>query len=205
MAYTLVNPYCTVAEVKAALKIGTLDTSKDDIIGKAIYDASRYLDAYTGRDYYQHDHTVTALVFDDESDISEDKLFTPYRPIISISEVESAGVVLVANTDYVVINNAKGESFIRSLKDNWCPYYPDNLIEVKGLFGYVQASSAAVPTGIPPTISWAAIQIAAAFSGYNKKECVGLDGVKTSVECCDIPASVFRLLGKKPFDSALLV
>jgi len=54
-----------------------------------------------------------------------------------------------------------------------------------------------VPAGIPQEIVWCALQIAAAFSGSNRKEVVGVDGAKESIIDRSIPKAVFDVLGRK--------
>jgi len=61
-----------------------------------------------------------------------------------------------------------------------------------------------IPTGIPGYISFCAAQIAAVFSGHDRKEVVGLDGVKTSIVNNAIPKTVFDALGSKKANSVLV-
>jgi hypothetical protein len=68
---------------------------------------------------------------------------------------------------------------------------------LRGTFGYAQANSASVPTGIPLFITKAAILAAAAFTGHNQKSVVGLDGQKNEVIDKSIPKVVFDILGKR--------
>lgn len=204
MPYTLVNPYCSVAQVKEVLKRASADTANEDAIGQSITYASRWIDAYMGRDYFEHDHTVTGITFDEDSDIEGDKLYLPYRPIQSIASVVAAGVTLVSGTDYVTVSKPNGVEYIRNLGGDWAPYQPNGLIVVKGTFGYDQASSAAVPTGLPGHINWAATEIAAAFSGHNRKEVAGLDGQVMAINNNSIPKSVFDVLGHKSVRSIMV-
>lgn len=202
MAFTLVNPYCTVAQVKEVLKRS--DATKDDAIGQAVVYASRWIDQWTGRDYFLHDHTVTGITIDEDGDIEGDKLFLPYCPVLTITSVVAAGVTLTSGTDYVRVTKFNGIEYLKSLTGDWEPYQPDGLVVVKGTFGYAQASSAVVPTGIPGHINWAAVEIAAAFSGENRKQVAGLDGEVMEVNTTSIPKSVFDVLGSKSARSILV-
>lgn len=199
MAYTLVNPYCTVAQVKEVLKRS--DTDKDDAIGQAITYASRWIDQWLGRDFFQHDHTVTGITIDESGDFEGAKLYLPYRPIISLTSVVAAGTTLLSGTDYARVSLGNGVEYLLSLTGNWAPYQPDGVVVVKGTFGYAQASSAVVPTGLPGHINWAAVEIAAAFSGENRKQVAGLDGQVMEVNTTSIPKSVIDVLGHKPVTS----
>lgn len=52
----IVNGYCTLAEVKSALRIS--DSADDSLLEKAIEGASRRIDGYTGRFFYQQTATI---------------------------------------------------------------------------------------------------------------------------------------------------
>jgi len=52
----ITNGYCTLAEVKAALRIS--DSTDDTLLEGAIEGASRRIDGYTGRFFYQTTNTV---------------------------------------------------------------------------------------------------------------------------------------------------
>lgn len=49
----LTNAYCTLAEVKAALRIPVADTTDDALIENSINSASRLIDNYCEREFYQ--------------------------------------------------------------------------------------------------------------------------------------------------------
>ncbi len=54
-----------------------------------------------------------------------------------------------------------------------------------------------VPTGLPAHINKAAILTAAALSGHNQKEIIGLDGERDHVITKSIPKTVYDLLGRR--------
>lgn len=67
----------------------------------------------------------------------------------------------------------------------------------KGVLLATTIDATKVPTGVPETIKTATLLVAAALSGFNRKEVVGLDGTKTEVISTEIPKTVDRLLGKR--------
>ena len=48
----ITNGYCTLAEVKAALRIPSADTIDDSLLETAVESASRLVDGYAGRNFY---------------------------------------------------------------------------------------------------------------------------------------------------------
>ena len=56
------NGYCTLAEVKSALRI--TDVTDDALLEKAIEGASRRIDGYTGRFFYQQSATISMYTRD---------------------------------------------------------------------------------------------------------------------------------------------
>lgn len=57
--------------------------------------------------------------------------------------------------------------------------------------------TAAVPKNLPGKITIATRLVAAAFSGHNRKEWVGLDGTRQSTVNTEIPKTVYQVLGKR--------
>lgn len=188
----LENPYCTVEEVQAELK--NTDAAIAPTVEGAINSASRFIDQYKGRDFFQHDYSTSPLVIDSEDDcVFGNVLFLPYWPVIELTKVEVAGVEWVADTDYV----AKGRR-LYSLGGNWpVGLDRDAVARLTGKFGYAQTAATEVPTGIPDQIRRVAIIIAAVFSGYLRKDSVGLDGTVQQVTVTTLPTEVFTLLGNR--------
>lgn len=58
----IANGYCTLAEVKAALRI--TDGTDDALLENTIEGASRRIDGYCGRKFYQQNATVSLYAFD---------------------------------------------------------------------------------------------------------------------------------------------
>lgn len=198
---SLVNPYCTVAQVQAELSntASALAVAGGEL-EDAINQVSRHIDNWMGRDYYQHDYSSTPLKFNGRNteSVIGDTLWLKYSPIILLTTVTVNGEVWVEDTDFIRVEDEKGSRLI-SLNGNFCLSTSDltERIELIGKFGYVQASSAAVPTGIPLTITKAAILGAAALSGHNQKEVVSPTGDKSTVVSKDFPKAFYELLGKR--------
>lgn len=199
MAYTPVNPYITVAELRQELKMKPADVPagsdvEDDLL-RAIDNASRWVDEYTQRDYLFHDHSVTPLEFDQFNGL-DFQIFPKWTPIITVSKLVFGGTELVAGTDYFVENQINTRQRINNLKGAWKPRRPDRLLQLFGTFGYVQASAIVPPAGLPGRITIATRWVAAAISGRNRKEVVGVDGIKQVIEDSAIGKQVYALLGK---------
>jgi hypothetical protein len=192
MPVALENPYCSLLQLQQEIK--NTDAGLEDQLHDAINRASRWIDDYRRCDFFQHDYSSSALVLDrfDEC-VFDEKLFLPYRPVIEVTEVKVCGETWVSGTDYVVKSNT-----IISLRGSWpIANPPTDVAAIKCKLGYVQASSAAVPTGLPKVINQACILVAAAFCGHNVKDHVSLDGTKTAVNDRSIPKSVYDMLGKR--------
>ena len=310
MAYVPVNPYISLSELIEELKMKASDvpsgSSTEDDLLRAIVNASRWVDDYTRRDFFFHDFTVTPMVFDQfDEGVYDRRIFPRFQPILSITEINANGIVLVEATDYVVKNHdednqtifcSQGSWFLNNA--GWWPSRDRMTIEIKGTFGYSQQASVPVteegddadqlqnwtlhglstapvywqlasvgsgnvrvrlysdaafasliaqgtglavstislaqsngsgvsgtvevdysiddvdalniitpqdpivdssliPAGIPERIKLAVRLVAAAISGRNRKEIVGLDGTKESIITSEIPKTVFSLLGKR--------
>jgi hypothetical protein len=295
MSVTLVNPYCTRAEVQAELKNTDSTQAVLDDIDLAINMASRWVDNYLHRDFFQHDHSSSALVLHQHShQVIHDTVYLS-GPVISLSEVKIGDNLLVQDTDFLVVNpqawELGGARMIRTgwsdqigrllaARDNdkgWNPWLPDYALSIKGLIGYAQPSYVSVlalaaggtnytandvltvvggtgtaatitvltvsgagailtasitepgsytvkpttptftggtgtaasftltfatdqtqvPSGIPSHITLATKLVAAALTGHNKKDSVGLDGGKVTLNDRAIPKTVFDMLGRR--------
>lgn len=188
----LENPYTTVDAVKAEIRNSSADQTT---IEDAINAASRWVDEYLKRTFYQRDHSSDALVFKvlDRVDI-EREVFLPHYPIIELTEVKLGDDVLVEDDDFTVdlVNG-----ILLHLSGNWNIQTPDRHLSIKGKFGYAQAATTDVPTGIPVHVSLSAKLVAAALSGLNRREIGQLEGGPISVDDRDIPPEVFRMLGRR--------
>ena len=312
MPVTLVNPYCTLAQLKDELKMKSSDTSVDDHLNFSINQAARWLDRYTGRRFHFVDALVTPLVLDEFDRVYDEVVFLIHRPIRALVSVVLGTTELLNGTDYRVRSSLSdpapgAQDQLLRLGGSWnLKRQTGNLLTIKGTFGYLQpatytfaiagavgsiisglsltgwnlqnlskaywratlsagnyfvqiATSASfdtllasgsiatpsgtvtltqqnssglsgsvtlaytaddsdaanivtpatvaitttgVPTDLPAEIAKAAILVAAAFSGQNRKEVAGLDGQQTQLLDTAIPRTVFEMLGKR---SPLLV
>jgi hypothetical protein len=205
---TLVNPYCSVEQVQEELR-----NESDDIveaIETAINQASRQIDKHKGRDYFFHDYSDTdapLVIYSGMADgaFYRNFLNLPYTPIIDLTSVTVNGTLWTVDVDYirqttrlVSINGHWPTSGIPSgspaLYSSGCSSVPAK-VEIVGTFGYFQADHSQVPTGLPADLNRAAILIAAAHSGHNQKEVVGVDGTKSAVYDKNIPKAALAILG----------
>lgn len=74
----ITNGYCTLAEIKAALRL--TDNNDDALLENAIEGASRRIDGYCGRFFYQKQATVD--------------LFTRFPYVVAIPELASSNITL---------------------------------------------------------------------------------------------------------------
>lgn len=201
MAYTPVNPYITVAELHEELKNN--EAPLNDELAAAIDRASRWVDDYMDADFFFHDYSVFPLVLDQTADnVIGNRIFFSW-PIISISGMTLGGAspdVLATPDDYFIGGGA--QSLYRA-SGNWNLSRPDNILSITGAFGYRQESSpgvydpSQVPQGIPAKVKTATRLVAAAFSGYNRKEVLGVDGTKEGLITTSIPKTVYEYLGRR--------
>ena len=185
----LTNPYASAAQVQAEIRNTSVDV--DD----AINAASRWIDWHMGRDFFEHDYTSSAYVVKPRSELVYGRdLFMPFWPIISITEVKEGTDVLVEDTDYY----QESDRLIRMGQDWEVGEAVEDRINLKVKLGYDQSGdSTAVPTGLPKWINHACILVAAAFSGRNQKDVIGLEGQKETVIDNQIPSTVFKILGAR--------
>ncbi len=196
----LLNPYCSVAEVQTELK--NTDASLVAQLETAINQASRYVDEWTGRDWFQHDHSATPLYIRRGMALTDGaSLWLPYGPIITLTSVTESGVALVQGTDFVVTGCLWPQDHMHMLlrvgADWTCGVADAESIVIVGKFGYAQALNTAVPTGLPANINRAAIMVAAAFSGHDMKEIVSAEGVRDTIVSKAIPKDVEKVLGPR--------
>jgi hypothetical protein len=289
------NPYCTLVELKRALKFPQTDTERDAELKQAIWHASRWVDEYKGRVYYYIDRSADPLIFDaQERNVYGDTIYPPEARVLRVDSLTLGDTSLVEDTDFVITFD---RDRIIKLAGDWLPTRPDRVLKIYGHFGFWQSGSwpvseagdaanqvatwtlinvgalpiywgldlnagtrrvrlwrdaahttllaegsrvgdgsvtlterndseisgtvavtytvddvdvaniltpttptitrTAVPTDLPGPINFAAIQVAAVFSGHDRKEVAGLDGLATSVLTNVIPASVYKILGPR--------
>lgn len=97
----ITNGYCTLADVKAALRIPSADTIDDTILEGNIEAASRLIDGYTMRSFY---NAGTAVRYFAPDNI----IYLPVDDAVSISEVKSSSNL---NTTYDITWDAADTQF----------------------------------------------------------------------------------------------
>ena len=101
----IVNGYCTQNELKQFVGIPTTDTADDTLLDDAINAASRQIDAYCGRYFYQDD-SVSARVFfaDHPYNLNVDDISTTTGLIVKYDDTDDGTYeVTVPSTDYQVL------------------------------------------------------------------------------------------------------
>src|ERR1700754_1578647 len=108
MGYARKNPYITLDELREELKMKPEDipagSSTEDDLLRAIDNASRWVDDYTRRDYFFHDHSVNPMVFDQFDDgVFGTVLYPRAFPVITLTKVNGNGTE-ADTTKYLVKN-----------------------------------------------------------------------------------------------------
>jgi len=157
MSYELVNPYCTLDQLKDELKRSRTDTSIDDELSEAIVNGSRWIDNYLGRDFFFHDYATEALTFDYNSpDAICGRVFLDW-PILELTEVLLGTTALTVNADYTVqgrpphdnriLLRGSGAAGIAAWQarrrgdwqGDWFVGSQGEPLSIKGTFGYLQS------------------------------------------------------------------
>ena len=83
----ITNGYATRNEVKAALRIGTADTQDDTLIDNCAGAASRLIDGYANRQFWQYSSATT-------------RLFTAYDEfVLQIDDIASTAITVQSSTN----------------------------------------------------------------------------------------------------------
>lgn len=101
----ITNGYCTQDELKTFVGIPTTDTADDNLLDDAINAASRQIDAYCSRYFYQ-DGTATARVFfsDHPYKLHVDDISTTTGLVVKYDDTDDGTYeVTVPSTDYQVL------------------------------------------------------------------------------------------------------
>lgn len=96
----IANGYCTLAEVKAALRI--TDATDDGLLEKCIEAASRRIDGYCGRYFYQQNATVKFFARNDLQLFLRDDLVSITQLSTDDDGDMTFETVWTANTDYAI-------------------------------------------------------------------------------------------------------
>lgn len=141
----LTNPYCSLAELKAALRI--TDNVDDTLLELSIDAASRQIDGYTERQFYP---TTATRVFSPQSaTVCEIDDLSSVTTIKTSSDVDGTFDVTWTATDYQLepLNNLNGGLYtpytrIRAVGDYLFPEFPyyginqEATVQVTGTWGF---------------------------------------------------------------------
>lgn len=94
----LTNAYCTLSEVKSALRI--TDSTDDTLLENAIEGASRRIDGYCGRRFYQQTATVQLYALDSYTLPTQNDLLSVTSLATDDNGDNTFETVWVAGTDY---------------------------------------------------------------------------------------------------------
>lgn len=148
----ITNGYCTLSDVKAALRIATDDTTDDSLLELAVESASREIDHYCARFFY-NGGTATYVYAPQRYNLTytQDMPGTAITVAISTSADGVFDTTLTAGTDYQLepLNGrsagvAVPYTTIRAIGNYWFPI-DDGIatVQVTGLVGWT-----AVPTSV---------------------------------------------------------
>lgn len=102
---TITNGYCTLTEAKTAIGVASGVTVSDDQLSAAINAASRQIDGYTGRRFWQ-DATAVARTYwaDDEYDVIVDDISTTSGLIVKYDSADDGtyATTMTVTTDYLL-------------------------------------------------------------------------------------------------------
>lgn len=133
----ITNGYATIAQVKDALRVS--DSIDDSLIELAIEAASREIDAYCGRVFYQT--TATRTYRPESSDLCLiDDLVTLTSLKTSINQqwdtTWAANDYQLEPTNGVQYGLVQPYNRIRAIDDYWFPVELENTVQVVGVFGW---------------------------------------------------------------------
>lgn len=148
----ITNGYCTLAEMKAALRIATDDTTDDSLLELSVESASREIDNYCARFFY-NGGTATYIYAPQRHDVTyvQDLPGTAVTVSISTNADGVFDTTLTYGTDYQLepLNGrsagvAMPYTTIRSIGNYWFPMdHGIATVKVVGLTGWT-----AIPTSV---------------------------------------------------------
>jgi hypothetical protein len=198
--------------VKNECRLRLSETDNDDWLKTCINDASRMMETFARRGFWNYEYLLADPYVVPESDLLESKVFLPW-PVITLSGVYLDGELLVLGDDYTFENTREGGygaviSFVSSDTKAWFDSDDDSEgdVELVGVFGYTLATvegeddPTAPPVDLPSDIQRACTLIAAAISGLNQRETLNYSGDRVSLTDSRIPKDAMELLkgAKRP-------
>lgn len=193
------RPLCSPHDV--VLETGNEDIS-DFNLKLAINEASRFIESFTGRTFeaisYSGSSYLTLRKSNPDDVFGPDKTYfmIPRRilPVISITKLIEDDVELAQNEDFFV-GTSSGK--VTKASGIW-----GAIIKLQGSFGYASLDGDNVPVALPGPIRTACKEIAANFTGENRRERTGFDGETVSILNKSVPRSAVDLLA--PFRQILV-
>jgi hypothetical protein len=139
----IVNGYCTLAEVKAALRIASNDTQDDTLLEKAIEGASRRIDGYCNRFFYVKNVTAS-FVARYERELLLPDLSSSTITVSTDNDGDGVFENVWSASDYVLSpsdNTVTGVPFrkIVAVKDKLFPVLYDPVrasVQIQGAYGW---------------------------------------------------------------------
>ena len=204
---TLQKPYCTILDVQTETR--NSDSENTQLYTQAINFASRYIDSYCARDFWNHDHRSEAYKVPRSRVLGGD-LILPF-PIIDLTSIRfSADPTVTSSPDQelseIEYYYEEGSNLISISSTIQIDYPFLGRIELFGDFGYTLEVDedgfpviVAPPVDIPAAVRRAATIVAAAWSNERRVEQVALDGSRSQLLDNTVNKEVFALLG--PFVS----
>lgn len=163
----ITNGYCTLNELKSALRIPTADTVDDSLLEMAIESASRAIDTYTNRYFFNAGTAVRYFIADSNAYTVIDDAIT-ITEVATADDLDSSFNTVWDATDYQKepLNGVSGgitgwpTTAIRAIDDKVFPInYHEALVRVTGTWGW---------SAVPIAVKQATVFTAARFFKRNE-------------------------------------
>lgn len=174
---------CTLAEIKDALKssnFSATDTSFDDEFTRLISSVTSEIQNYTQQQFISK--TITDEYYNIED--CQDKIFTNYMPIYSVTSIYENGVALTYNADPTLTEYTINNEYIQKAIGY---FYPGHK---KVKISYVAFKP------VPYEIKEVAIQMVCIRSGKKIRTYTDGDGIVNAVVLTSVPADLYKILDR---------
>lgn len=140
---TITNGYCTLAEFKAEKRVTSTDATDDGVIEGLIEDASRLIDAITGRHFYAM--TTMTRVYD----VPPDGVVWLDEDLLVLTTLTNGDGTAISSANYVLRPDNRLPKFLIQLRDvSGLGFYPSSTtgsyqqaISILGTWGYCDRAS----------------------------------------------------------------
>lgn len=210
MSTTLLNPYCSLADVQAECE--NHDAADAESMLSAINSASRFIDASCRRDFLWHDASVTPYSVPDAM-IARETIYLPW-PVAELSKITSTqdGIEETIDSKTYRTKVALGNCTTRIvLGGKWIDATNVDLagmtsgsiitippeIRIYGKFGFApihEGTTDAPSPGLPGNVRRACTVIAACWSGKLRKQVHDFNGGSSMVAQKSIPKDIMAIL-----------